>query len=256
MGVCRALFWEIKMDLMRTFRYRFGMITDIVVYFVLFTIFMITGSGTSYAETYNYVNYKEMLLIGYIAWIYAISAISNVTNSISSELIHGTMYKKLSSKFPLQYLFFGLFVSSILLETITIAVVVVVSNNFWGINMSFYLRYIFVLIIGTLGMYGIGLIVAGIAIYFKRTGSIVFLIQTALLFITDTVPTNAAILRFTSMIPLTRCNDVLKQMMIGQQYTSKLPGLISSSIIWLVIGSLTFEIMLLFAKKRGNLLFY
>ncbi len=67
-------------------------------------------------------------------------------------------------------------------------------------------------------MYGIGLIVAGIAIYFKRTGTIVFLIQTALLFVTDTVPTSDAILKITHYIPLTRCNEILRQIAVGGEY--------------------------------------
>ena len=100
-------------------------------------------------------------------------------------------------------------------------------------------------------MYGIGLIVAGIAIYFKRTGTIVFLIQTALLFVTDTVPTSDAILKITHYIPLTRCNEILRQIAVGGEYTGMLPGLCI-----VVIGSVFFDVMLKQAKKRGNLLFY
>ena len=81
------------------------------------------------------------------------------------------------------------------------------------------------ILLESLGMYGIGLIVAGIAIYFKRTGTIVFLIQTALLFVTDTVPTSDAILKITHYIPLTRCNEILRQIAVGGEYTGMLPGL-------------------------------
>lgn len=252
----RIFWYEIKMDFLRTIRYRFGMISDLLVYFVLFTIFMITDSGASYAETYHYGNYKELVLLGYVAWIYAISAISNVAGSLQSELTHGTLYKKVSSKYLLQYLFGGLYVSSVLLETITIVIVVIVSRIVWGINFSFHIEFLLPIILESLGMYGIGLIVAGIAIYFKRTGTIVFLIQTALLFVTDTVPTNVAILSVTHLIPLTRCNEILRQIAVGGEYTGMLLGLCMVSFVWLVIGSIFFDIMLKQAKRRGNLLFY
>lgn len=83
----RMFWYEIKMDFLRSIRYRFGMISDLLVYFALFTVFMVTDSGNSYAQTYHYGNYKELVLLGYVAWIYAISAISNVAGSLQSELI-------------------------------------------------------------------------------------------------------------------------------------------------------------------------
>ena len=134
----RMFWYEIKMDFLRSIRYRFGMISDLLVYFALFTVFMVTDSGNSYAQTYHYGNYKELVLLGYVAWIYAISAISNVAGSLQSELTHGTLYKKVSSKYPLQYLFGGLYVSSVLLETITIVIVVIISKFVWGIEFSFH----------------------------------------------------------------------------------------------------------------------
>ena len=196
------------------------------------------------------------MLLGYVAWIYAISAISNVAGSLQSELTHGTLYKKVSSKYPLQYLFGGLYVSSVLLETITIVIVVIISKLVWGIEFSFHPAFLVPILLESLGMYGIGLIVAVIAIYFKRTGTIVFLIQTALLFVTDTVPTSDAILKITHYIPLTRCNEILRQIAVGGEYTGMLPGLCIVALVWLVIGSVFFDVMLKQAKKRGNLLFY
>ena len=51
----RMFWYEIKMDFLRSIRYRFGMISDLLVYFALFTVFMVTDSGNSYAQTYHYV---------------------------------------------------------------------------------------------------------------------------------------------------------------------------------------------------------
>ena len=62
----RMFWYEIKMDFLRSIRYRFGMISDLLVYFALFTVFMVTDSGNSYAQTYHYGNYKELVLLGYL----------------------------------------------------------------------------------------------------------------------------------------------------------------------------------------------
>lgn len=256
MNLFKMLFLEIKMDVLRTTRYRFSLITDILVYFVLFTVFMITDSGVSYAETYGYANYKELLLIGYVAWIFAISAISDVANNLKGELNLGTFYKKLSSKYSMQALYFGLFLSGILIETVVIIIVSILSKVVYGISISFHPQYIIVLVIGTIGMYGMGLIVAGFGVFFKRIGSIVFLIQTGLLFVTNTVPTNESILRVTKIIPLTKCNEILKQIVTNQPYYFDLVKLIIISAIWLMFGSIVFQVMISNAKKKGNLLFY
>ena len=53
----RMFWYEIKMDFLRSIRYRFGMISDLLVYFALFTVFMVTDSGNSYAQTYHYGNW-------------------------------------------------------------------------------------------------------------------------------------------------------------------------------------------------------
>ena len=251
-----AFLWEIKMDLHRTFRYHFGLITDIIVYFGLFTVFMITDSGMSYGEQYGYANYKGLILLGYIAWIYAVSAISNIANSVHNEAAQGILYKKISSKYPLQILFFGLLISSLILETGTILVVVLLTKLVWGVQISFHAAFFLPLLVQTIGMYGIGLLVAGLAVYYKKTGAVVFLIQTALLFVTDTVPTNAGILNITKVLPLTNCNYILKKIITGEPYAERMILLIVTSVLWIVVGSIMFRIMLQKAKKRGNLLFY
>lgn len=97
MGFFRMIYWEMKMDVLEIFRCRFGMITDIIVYFVLAAVFLLSDSGAGYTEAYGYENYKAMLLLGYAAWVYASAAISDVADRVSSELANGTFYKKLLS---------------------------------------------------------------------------------------------------------------------------------------------------------------
>ena len=44
----RMFWYEIKMDFLRSIRYRFGMISDLLVYFALFTVFMVTEIGRAH----------------------------------------------------------------------------------------------------------------------------------------------------------------------------------------------------------------
>lgn len=256
LGTIRVLYWEIKMDFLETFRYRFGLITDLVVYLVLITIFILSDSGKGYVEVYEYENYKAMVLLGYIAWIYASSAVSDVSGYMSAELVRGTFYKKLLSKYSLQTLFFGLFISSVLLETVVIIVVTAFSTIIFQIKLSINLLQVMAILIGTIGMYGIGLIIAGLSMYFKRTGSIVFLVQTMLLFVSDTIPTKQVIRNLAMIFPLTRCNEILKIIVVGPISIKLFGNLILCSVIWLIVGIGIFNALLKKAKKRGNLLFF
>lgn len=105
-------------------------------------------------------------------------------------------------------------------------------------------------------MYGIGLVIAGLSVYFKNTGSIVFLVQLGLLFITDTIPSNTVILSVTKWLPLTICNDIIRSNLSDYSINSSLLVLCLSSAVLLAIGILSFSIVVRRAKKRGNILFY
>lgn len=255
-GALRAFYWEIKMDVRGTLRYRFGLITDIVIFSVLLGIFLISDSGHSFSETYHYTNYKELLVLGYMAWIYAVTAISSISQIVSGELRLGTFYKKYNSKYPLQLLLLARMIASLLIETIVIFVLLILAGCLWKVNMTFHPMIIPAILGSTIGMYGIGLMIAGLAIFYKRTGSIVFLIQMGLLFVTDTVPAANRMLSFSKILPLTSCNLVIKYILSGESYRNEFLFLLVTMIIFFGIGVLVFNFFLSKARKKGNLLFY
>lgn len=255
-GLIRALFWEVRMELTSTFRYRFGVISDIVVFSALLAFFLTSGTGTSFADKYQYQNSKALFLLGYIAWILAVSAISSIGQSVSVELQRGTFYKKMHSIYPLQFLLFGQLIAGIFIETIIATVLVLLSRLVWNVDTPFGIFIVVSILISTIGMYGIGLTIAGLSIYYKHTGAIVFLVQLGLLFITDTIPSNSAILSATKFLPLTICNDIIRKYLSGGNIDYSFLALIISSAVFLFVGILVFSVFVRQAKKRGNLLFY
>lgn len=255
-GSLRAFWWEIKMDVKGTLRYRFGLMTDVVIFSVLLGIFLVTDSGHSFSETYNHANYKELLVIGYMAWIYSVTAISSISQIVSGELRLGTFYKKYNSKYPLQILLFGRMIASLIVETIVVIVLLLLAAFLWKIEMTFSPVIILAICISTVGMYGIGLVIAGLAVFFKRTGSIIFLIQMGLLFVTDTVPATEGILSYSKYLPLTSCNMIMKAVLSGEPYREYMWMLLITTAAFLCIGIVVFNIFLKKARKKGNLLFY
>lgn len=256
MGALRAFYWEMKMEIRRMVRYRFGLLTDIAVYTLLLLFFLLSDSGQSYGEEYGYADYKELLLVGYLAWMFASTAISSIAQIITGELKQGTFYKKYHSKYPLQFLLFARMAAGQLMQCAVAAVILILAAGIGHVKLTFHPVLLAAAAISTIGMYGIGLIAAGMAVFHKRIGSLIYIIQLGLLFITDTLPTADGISAVTRVLPLTSCNLVMRKVVAGQAYGDSMIMLCVTAVGFLAAGILLFSCYLARARKKGNLLFY
>lgn len=254
--VIRSMLYEIKMDLVSTVRYRFGTISDIVVYSILLLFFIYSGTGKSYSSVYGYDNYRELFLAGYIAWFFSVSAISSISQIVTGELRQGTFYRKLNSKCSLEFLLFGRFIAALVVEVVIAIVILLVGIAFGQIRIGLHLEIILPIMVCTLGMYGIGLGIAGVALFYKRVGAITYIVQLVLLFLTDTVSTSACVNIFSKFIPLTLCNSLIRRQIVGGNITKDYIVLVFASLMWMLAGSCLFRFFIRKAKKEGNILFY
>lgn len=85
---------------------------------------------------------------------------------------------------------------------------------------------------------------------------LVFVLQLGLFFVTDTLPTSGSITRITSILPLTRCNAIIREAFTGTAAAAEYIGLLLCSAVCFAVGYAVFEIFLRMAKKKGNLLMY
>lgn len=252
----KTLFWKIKMDLKSTFRYKFSFISDILVMTVLLLIFLFSNTGQSLGEKYGMESYKSLLLIGYFLWMISITAISSLSTFLNSEAKIGTLPYLMHSAYPIELIVLGEFISSLLVQSLVIIIISLLAKVIFTIDLYFSLFFILIILICALGMFGIGLIISGLSLYFKKVGAVVLVLQMLLLFITDTIPTSSAILKVSRFIPLTMANNVSRLYMAGMSYSSELIELIIFSILWLGLGIFVFRKCLKAAKKSGILLLY
>jgi ABC-2 type transport system permease protein len=197
-----------------------------------------------------------MLLFGYVAWTLATAALSSSVDSISTELKKGTFYRKLQSRCSIIVLLFAELVASVLIELIVIAVLLVISRAIFGVHLTVTAAGVVSILISTVGMFGIGLIMGGLTILFKRIGAVTLLLELGLLLATDTIPTNTTVLLFTRIVPLTSCNAVIKNSLVGASCAEDLLFLTASSALWVLFGSFVLKRCIRSARKKGNLLFY
>ena len=251
----RSLYWEIRMELSGAARYRFGIISDILVYLILMLFFLFSGTGQTYGSVYQYADYTELTLVGYIAWVYASVAIVSTAQTVESELRQGTFHRKQTSGYALQWLLLGRVTAALLLRSAVVLCLIAAAYFVGQVLIPINITSLYVIFISTIGMYGMGLIIAGLTLFYKKVGAILYLVQMVLLFVTDTIPTSDALKKITSIIPLTLCNQCLRLSVSGSTSSSCIIRLTVASGIWLAVGSLLFHCFTNKAKRKGNLLF-
>ena len=252
----KIIFYEFKMDFLRNIRYRMGIISDIAVFTLLLCFFFLSDTGHSLSAQYGSDNYKPLLLLGYIAWSFSVSAISTIGSQILTELQRGTLFFKLNSRLPLQLIYIGDLISAVFIQTFIIVIYTIAASLFFGAGCPVNPTIILALLICLLGMYGIGLMIAGLSLYYKRIGAVILVVQLFLLFVTDTIPTSPVITNISRVIPLTVCNTVIRNSFVGGGIARSMLMLCVSSLIWFAAGYVIFNVFLKRAKKQGNLLFY
>lgn len=256
MKLIRAMLSEIYMDLASTVRYRFGFISDTAIFTVFLAFLMLSNSGASLAEKYGYADYKGLLLYGYIAWMLSVAAISTASSEIQNELQRGTFYMKMNARYPIVVLYMGKLIASILVQIAITVLIAALAHAVWEVRLQFDPVILLALLIGTFGMFGIGLLIAGVALLHKRAGALTMIVQMLLLFITDTLPTSDVLSRITRVLPLTSANEVIRTSLAGGFDARSLIVLVACSALWLLLGTVAFNLFLKRAKRNGNLLMY
>lgn len=181
----RGIFEEYKIQILGMFSYRFGILSDILVFGVLQVFLFFANTGSSLSSAYSYGSSKELLLVGYITWMLSCACISNIGGDVNNEMTIGTFYHKLNASIPIQILYIGKLLASLTTQIITTGSLIIISAIFFKVNLCFDLPVILTILICMAGMYGIGLAIGGVAVYYKQINGIVFIIQLFLLLSTD-----------------------------------------------------------------------
>lgn len=97
------------------------------------------------------------------------------------------------------------------------------------------------------GMYGMGLIAGAVSLRAKKTGSLIFLIQTALLFVTNTLTPSAPGPLF--LIPFCPGIHIARSLYLyGDASTTVWTALLAVNLAWLLLGNAVF--LLCMNRKR------
>lgn len=251
----RGIFEEYKIQILGTFSYRFGIISDILVFGILQVFLFFANTGSSLSGVYSYSNSKELLLVGYITWMLSCACISNIGGDVKNEMAIGTFYHKLNASVPIHILYIGKLLASLTTQIITTGTLIIISITFFKVDLSFDLPVILTILICMVGMYGIGLAIGGFAVYYKQISSIIFIIQLFLLLSTDVL--SKSTLPLFKVIPLTFCNDLIRKIIShNPMEMSEYLLYILVCMTFCIIGVYVMKYMTRCAKRKGNLLYF
>lgn len=255
----RAFIEELRIGFEESWNYRMNFISELITMLILYVSLLFMNSGSSLSSLYSggESGSKELLLAGYMLWSFSIMAINTMSDTISCEATSGTLEHKYMSIVPLGVLNLAIFIQSFITESLIVAVILIISKIIFNISISFNIISIVIILLTLMGMYGIGLILGGIALKEKKIGRIVFILQILFLFVSDTITSISNTIKISKFIPLTLGNDLLREAITyGSINSNKFYTLILISLIWITLGIIVFKIFEKKVKKDGSLGYY
>ena len=252
----RIIGLEFYLDLRAYTRYKFAFVSDLIIFFIMQTFFLLMNTGQSLESSYGSgYDGTGLMLIGYFTWMLASACISNCGSEIYREISTGTFYQKINSVLPIQVLVLGKLLSSIVTQCVVAAILVAYAYLFWGVSIYINAYIIAVIFICLVGMYGIGLLLGGFYIYFKKAGSLTMIIQMALLFTSNILTDNNPIGSYFRFLPLSQCVDFIRRISVGMVIgLSELIMYLLSCIVTFAVGYIAVNLFIKKAKKDGVLL--
>jgi len=155
---------------------------------------------------------------------------------------------------PYPFLVLGSVISNFLVSSIVAAVIIAFSTLVLGVNIAINGKVLLALLLTLAGMYGMGLILGGLALIAKRVNQMTLVLQIVLLFATDTTTKRSPSSVAKLIIPLTSGNDIARKAVSSMAiYPTDWLQLLLASILWLVVGSAVFGACSRYARKNGLL---
>lgn len=223
-------------------------IVGIITTYILFVTFFMGFKGTASLDKSYY--------IGFLFWYFASNIISEASTSISSEKQSGTLEQLLTKRYNIVpiiitksavWLLFAIVKSIFLVLLITITI---------GVQISFNLLVIPVMLVVIWGLLGLGLFLAGLTIKYTKTASFESIISYVLLFLSGTLIDNTTLPKWLQTIsltmPLTRGIDISRNIIRGAYVPStEFYLLILTSSMYFIFGLSIFYMIYKHGTRNG-----
>ncbi len=251
LAVLTRFFIELK-------RYPFNTLSGLAT---LYLIFLLLFAGARYAQGLGVNLFGESLeglVVGFLVWTFAIAAYSDLSWELMREAQQGTLEQLYMC--PLGFRFVNLswiagsFLTSLLMVGALLGLMMVTTGHFLRLPLGTLLPLLFLTLAP---VYGIGFLMAGLALVYKRIQAFFQVLQFVFVALVA-LPADAA---WGKALPLSLGTRLLGRAMVDGETLFTLPlgdllALIGTAAFYLLLGIGVFRLFEGIAKDRGLLAHY
>ncbi|WBW95122.1 ABC transporter permease [Oceanirhabdus sp. W0125-5] len=244
-----------KKDFILFKRYIFNSIWGIISLYVMFLLIFLGYKGVA-GGSESYGSKLDGLIVGYVLFFTVIFAYSAISSTISEECRKGTLEQLYMSAFSFKTILFVKVISSLLYELIFISIILFLNMLTTGHFLNLDLLSIMPIVICTLlCFYGLGLIVGGITLVFKKAENFLQILQFGIIvFIAVPVGKIPALALLPGALGSNMINKVMtKGKHITEFSVQQLGLLLLVGLAYLIIGGFVYKIFEKKSMKMGTL---
>lgn len=239
-------------------RYPFNTLSSIVT---LYLIFLLLFAGARYAQGFGinvFGEGLEALVVGFLVWTFALAAYSDLSWEIMREAQQGTLEQLYMCPFGFPFVSLCWVVSSFLVSFLfsgaLLGLMMLTTGKFLRLPLGTLIPLLFLTLAP---IYGVGFVMAGLALVFKRIQAFFQILQFAfvpLLFL----PAEAG---WAKALPLTLGSRLIREAMTEGKTllalsASDLLVLLGTAAFYFGLGIMVFKLCERVAKDRGLLAHY
>lgn len=253
-----ALFTALlKMRYIYLKRYYFDTISEIITIFLIFLLIFYGAKallgGAAPADAGHTL---EGIVVGFMVWTFAIIAYGDLAWGLTQEAQQGTLEQLYMSPLGFGRVIVLQTVANFIMHAVMVLIILLLMMATTGkwLNLDmFSLAPLVVLTVA--GAYGLGLVMGGLALVFKRVRSALQILQFVLVFF---IIAPFGWMPFMKFLPLSLGTRLIGKVMIGELSLLELPPgdvvfLIGNSAFYFGVGFFIFKILENVARDRGLL---
>jgi ABC-2 type transport system permease protein len=253
-----GLIGEIRKNLLINWTYKANVFVSLFTLGFIFVgiVFFLGGGNLSPGKVAS-------ALLGYLVWMFAVTAVSDLSFGLRSEISAGTLEQLAMSPAPMGLLLMGRVIATLMIATLQVLVMGIVMYLLLGVRIPLRLEALPALVLTLFGVFGFGFIIAGAMLIFKQVESFSNLLNNALAFLNGSfLPVSAMPIwmgTIAKTLPSTLGIIVIREILLeGKSLATtwregSLVELTINSIVYFGVGWLVFAVCERIAKNRGSL---
>jgi len=265
-NVIYVLYAEVLREFITLRRYFIEALSGLIMVYILFMGFFFAGQGFTgqvASQAYNSTDLAHRT-VGFILWLFALNSIGHFSSAIRDESQLGVMEQIALSPSGLIVDMWGRAIGRTIIDCIMIGLVLVTIIATTRISLSlpvFSVGVVFLLTL--LGLYGLGFFFGGLALIYKRLGSVTIVVRFGFLILTGAI---TPIEKFPSWLqlisktlPMTEGLKILRLLMVEKRPFSYILDsgdfliLIVNSTLYIAVGLISFMYLERIARHKGLL---